>query len=115
VLPSVVIDLRYYLADDGRSPFEDWFTGLDVQAGAKVAVALARLEQGNVSNAKSVGAGILEYRIDWGPGYRVYFGRDGGALVILLTGGMKQRQQRDIEAAKAMWSDYKRRRKPAAP
>jgi putative addiction module killer protein len=112
MLPSFVIELRYYVADDGRSPFEVWFAGLDVQAGAKAAVAIARLEQGNLSNVKSVGEGVLEYRIDWGPGYRVYFGRDEEMLVILLTGGTKQRQSRDIEAAKAMWRDYKRRRKP---
>jgi putative addiction module killer protein len=67
--------------------------------------------QGNLSNAKGVGEGVLEYRIDWGPGYRVYFGRDGAVLVILLTGGTKQR---DIEQAKALWADYKRRRKPPA-
>ena len=70
---------------------------LNAAAAAKVAVALARLEQGNLSNAKGVGEGVLEYRIDWGPGYRVYFGRDGDVLVILLTGGTKQRQQRDID------------------
>jgi putative addiction module killer protein len=74
-------------------------------------VALARLERGNLSNAKGVGEGVLEYRIDWGPGYRVYFGRDGDTLVILLTGGTKKRQARDIEAAKTHWADYKRRRK----
>jgi putative addiction module killer protein len=62
------------------------------QAAAKVSVALVRLGQGNTSNAKPVGEGVLEYRIDWGPGYRVYFGRDGDTLVILLTGGTKQRQ-----------------------
>jgi putative addiction module killer protein len=61
-----------------------------------------------------VGEGVLEYRIDWGPGYRVYFGRDGETLVILLTGGTKQRQQRDIGRAKESWMDYKRRRKPPA-
>ncbi|HEY2617680.1 MAG TPA: type II toxin-antitoxin system RelE/ParE family toxin [Acetobacteraceae bacterium] len=59
---------------------------------------------------RRVGEGVLEYRIDWGPGYRVYFGRDGDMLVILLTGGTKRRQQQDIEAAKVMWGDYKRRR-----
>lgn len=109
-----MLELRYYLAGDGRSPFEEWFSGLDVAAGAKVSVALARLGQGNLSNAKGVGEGVLEYRIDWGPGYRVYFGRDGAVLVILLTGGTKQRQQRDIERAKELWADYKRRRKPPA-
>ena len=73
-----------------------------------------RLEQGNTSNAKGVGEGVLEYRINWGPGYRVYFGLDGETLVILLTGGTKQRQQRDIERAKELWADYKRRRTPPA-
>ena len=105
-----MLELRYYLASDGGSPFEEWFASLNAQAAAKVAVALARLEQGNLSNAKGVGEGVLEYRIDWGPGYRVYFGRDGDVLVILLTGGTKQRQQRDIETAKTSWTDYKRRK-----
>ncbi len=105
-----MLELRYYLASNGGSPFEEWFAGLNSAAAAKVAGALARLEQGNLSNAKAVGEGVLEYRIDWGPGYRVYFGRDGDVLVILLTGGTKQRQQRDIDAAKASWADYKRRR-----
>ena len=105
-----MLELRYYLASDGGSPFEKWFGGLDAQAAAKVSIALVRLEQGNLSNAKGVGEGVLEYRIDWGPGYRVYFGRDDDVLVILLTGGTKQRQQRDIETAKASWTDYKRRR-----
>jgi putative addiction module killer protein len=110
VLPFAVIELRYYLASDGKSPFETWFSDLEATAAAKISVALARLTQGNLSNVKGVGDGILEYRIDWGPGYRVYFGRDGEVLVILLTGGTKKRQQRDIESAKALWTEYKRRR-----
>jgi putative addiction module killer protein len=114
VLPYEVLELRYYLGIDGRSPFEEWFSGLDAAAGAKVSVALARVGQGNISNVKDVGEGVLEYRINWGPGYRVYFGRDGEVLVILLTGGTKKRQPRDIERAKALWADYKRRRKPPA-
>jgi putative addiction module killer protein len=105
-----VIELRYYLASDGKSPFGIWFAELESAPAAKVAVALARLETGNLSNAKGVGEGVLEYRIDWGPGYRVYFGRDGDTLVILLTGGTKKRQQRDIDTAKALWADYRRRR-----
>ena len=99
----------------GSSRSDGWFDALDAPAAAKVTVALARLEHGNTSNAKSVGEGVLEYRIDWGPGYRVYFGRDGDVWVILLTGGTKQRQQRDIAHAKELWVDYKRRRKPPAP
>ncbi len=105
-----MLELRYYLAADGKSPFEKWFSDLDSMAAAKVAVALARLEQGNLSNVKTVGEGVLEYRIDWGPGYRIYFGRDGNVLVILLTGGSKKRQQKDIDTAKMSWAEYKRRR-----
>ena len=105
-----MLELRYYLTGDGKSPFETWFVALDAQARAKVTVALARLEQGNTSSLKGVGEGVLESRIDWGPGYRVYLGRDGDTLVILLTGGTKKRQQRDIETAQAMWADYRRRR-----
>jgi putative addiction module killer protein len=66
------------------------------------------MEQGNLSNVKSVGEGVLEYRVEFGPGYRIYFGRDGETIIILLTGGTKKRQQRDIDAARASWQDYKR-------
>ncbi len=69
--------MRYYLTAGGESPFGSWFSDLDAAAAAKVTVALVRLEQGNTSNAKGVGEGVLECRINWGPGYRVYFGRDG--------------------------------------
>jgi putative addiction module killer protein len=96
-------ELRYHLAVDGQSPLENWFSGLDAAARAKVSVALVRLEQGNTSDTKSVGEGVLEYKISWGPGYRVYFERDGEVMVILLTGGAKQHQQRDINRAKALW------------
>jgi putative addiction module killer protein len=77
-----------------------------------VTVAIARLGQGNLSNVKGVGEGVLEYRINFGPGYRVYFGRDGNELVILLTGGTKKRQRRDIAMAIELWADYRRRRRP---
>jgi putative addiction module killer protein len=69
------------------------------------------LELGNLSNVKPVGASVLEFRINYGPGYRVYFGRDGETLVILLTGGTKTRQQRDIRNAIEFWTDYRRRRR----
>lgn len=112
MLPYAVLETRYYLTTDGQSPFEKWFAGLDPAARAKVTTAIVRLEQGNLSNVKGVGEGVLEYRIDFGPGYRVYFGRDGEVLVILLTGGTKRRQQRDITAAIEMWADYKSRKRP---
>jgi len=69
------------------------------------------VEQGNFSNVKGVGAGVFEYRIDFGPGYRIYFGKDGDQLVILFAGGTKKRQDADITAAKAYWQDYKRRKR----
>ncbi len=111
MLPSGMLEIRYYLARDGRSLFEGWFAALDSTARAKVTVAIARLEQGNLSNVKGVGDGMLEYRINFGPGYRVYFGRDGGVVVVLLTGGTKRRQQRDIVAAVEMWAEYRSRKR----
>jgi putative addiction module killer protein len=83
-----------YLDASGRSPFRRWFDGLDAIAAAKVSIAMARREQGNLSNVKGVGTGVFELRIDFASGYRLYFGRDGELLVILLGGGTKQRQQK---------------------
>jgi putative addiction module killer protein len=100
-------EIRYYVAADGRQPFAEWFAELESVARAKVTRAIVRLEQGNFSSVKSGGEGVFEYRIDFGPGYRVYFGQDGPALVILLTGGTKKRQQRDIDAAHMYWQNYK--------
>jgi putative addiction module killer protein len=107
---SSVIEIREYLDPKGRSPFARWFDRLNAPAAAKVATALIRIGQGNFSSAKGVGSGLFEARIDFGPGYRIYFGKDGDLLVILLGGGTKQRQRDDIEAARALWKDYKARR-----
>ena len=106
-----MIAIREYVDFEGRSPYARWFNNLNSQAAAKVATALVRLEQGNLSSIKSVGSGVLEHRIDFGPGYRIYFGRDGEALVILLGGGSKRHQRRDIEAAQDHWRDFKRRKR----
>ena len=105
------MEILEYLTADGRSPYRDWFDALDAVAASKIAVAITRIRLGNLSNAKGVGGGVQEYRIDFGPGYRIYFGRDGETLVILLAGGTKKRQQSDIETAQARWADYKRRKK----
>jgi len=105
-----MIELREYLDQINHSPFARWFDDLDGQAAARVGIALGRMEGGNLSNTKSVGEGVNEYRIDFGPGYRIYFGRDGMTVVILLGGGTKKRQQRDIAEAKERWADYKRRK-----
>jgi putative addiction module killer protein len=113
MLPSDLV-LEAYVDAAGRIPFRDWFDGLNASAAARVTVALTRIARGAVSNVKGVGEGVLEFRIDFGPGYRVYFGRDGDRLVILLAGGSKRRQDRDIVAAKMRWSDYKMRKVRAA-
>jgi putative addiction module killer protein len=110
MIPFTAVTLTEYLDDNGRSPFGCWLDVLDSRAAAKVIVALARIKKGNFSNVKGVGGGVLEYRIDFGPGYRIYFGKDGEALVILLAGGTKNRQQDDIRTAQARWNDYKRRK-----
>jgi putative addiction module killer protein len=104
------VQILEYLDVAGDSPYRDWFESLDAQAAAKVTVALTRIELGNLSNVKGVGAGVQEYRIDFGPGYRIYFGRDGDRLVILLAGGTKSRQHNDIATAQKRWADYKKRK-----
>lgn len=94
----------------GRSPFRTWFNDLNAAAAAKVTTAIYRLGQGNFSNVKGVGGGVFEYRIDFGPGYRIYFGKDGDAVVILLGGSTKQRQQQAIAAAGRARREYKQRK-----
>src|ERR1035437_6638958 len=106
-----MIELREYVDARGRSPYRDWLVKLDAATIARVIAAVLRMEGGNFSAAKSVGTGVSELRLDFGPGYRVYFGKDGERLVILLAGGTKKRQQDDIEAAQALWADYKKRKR----
>jgi putative addiction module killer protein len=105
------MDVLEYLDRQGRSPFAAWFDHLDPAAATKVTTAMTRLSLGNTSNVQSVGAGIFESKINFGPGYRVYFGKDGERFVILLAGGTKQRQQQGIVAARERWRDYTDRKK----
>ena len=109
-----MIAVREYVDLEGRSPYARWFNRLNAQAAAKVTTALVRLEMGNLSGVKGVGAGVFERRIDFGPGYRIYFGKDGDALIILLGGGTKRHQPQDIETARNHWQDYKRRKRREA-
>ncbi len=111
MVPCYRVAVQQYIGPGGRSPFAEWFDGLNAQAAAKVATAITRIGLGNFSNVKGVGAGVYEYTLDFGPGYRIYFGKDGEVLVILLGGGTKKRQNRDIDDAVARWQDYKRRKK----
>lgn len=109
VTSRVVAVVLHYQDETGGKPFAVWFDGLDAQAARKVQAAIEQMAAGNRSEVRSVGGGVLERRIHSGPGYRVYFGRDGDRMVILLAGGTKQRQSADIVAAKSRWADYLRR------
>ena len=97
------------LLEDGSSPYADWFATLDPVAAAKITVAKVRIAQGNLSNVDWF-RGIGEYKIDWGPGYRVYLARDGKTIIVLLGGGTKKRQQKDIDRAVKRLESYKRRK-----
>lgn len=101
--------VREYIREDGSAPFTRWFDGLDCRAAAKVSIALARLEAGHTSSIKWF-SGLGEYRIDWGPGYRIYFVQDGPDLLVLLGGGIKKQQHKDIARAKALLTEYKSRK-----
>jgi len=102
---------KQYEDETRRSPYAQWFDDLHAPAAAKVTKAVIRMEQGNFSNVKPVGSGVSECTVDFGPGYRVYFGRDGDEIIVLLGGGTKKRQQRHINLAIERWQDYKRRKK----
>lgn len=105
-----MVDIREYRDPGGRSPFREWFDKLNSEASRRVTTALYRVGLGNFSNVKGVGAGVYECRISFGPGYRVYFGKEGERIVILLGGGTKQRQPDDIRLAHERWQDYKQRK-----
>lgn len=107
---NVWFEIREY-TQGGRSPFAEWFDNLDSVTAARVDRYIRRLESGNFGAAKVVGEGVSELRLDFGPGYRVYFGRDGKTLVILLGGGSKRRQDADIAAAIARWKRYQQAKK----
>jgi putative addiction module killer protein len=106
---SRVIEVQQYIDRRGRNAFERWYLKLEDYTRARIAIALDRLSRGSGA-AKGVGAGVMELRLDFGPGYRVYFGKDGDTLIILLAGGAKKRQQSDIETAQQLWREYKQRK-----
>jgi putative addiction module killer protein len=100
-------DVRELLLEDGSSPYAAWFNGLAPDVAAKVVTAKLRMQQGNLSSVEWF-RGIGEYKIDYGPGWRIYLARDGLQIIILLGGGSKARQQRDIDRAVDLWEQYKR-------
>jgi putative addiction module killer protein len=111
VLPLCMPEARQYETQDGNCPFRRWFFRLEARAAARVTRVVTKLEGGLRPDVKGVGEGVMEARIDYGPGYRIYFGLDGVTLVILLGGGDKRTQRQDIQAARVAWADYKARKK----
>lgn len=101
---------RDYVTEEGRDPYKDWLSSLaDRMAKARIAARIQRLSSGNFGDCKPLAGGVWELRIDAGPGYRVYYARAGQSLILLLVGGDKRQQQRDIETALDYWKDWKRR------
>jgi len=107
------IKLEEYLREDGTNPYQRWFDRLDAQAAAKITVAKIRLELGNTSSVEWF-RGIGEYKVDWGPGYRIYLAKDGEALIILFGGSTKKGQQKAIDQAVALYDEYKARKRALA-
>lgn len=100
-----------YQAPEGKIPFREWLLSLkDIQVRARIRARLDRLRLGNFGDCKSVGEGVFEMRFHFGPGHRVYFGMDGRTIVVLLSGGDKKRQERDVRRAQEYWKDYLRRK-----
>jgi len=108
--PIESYEIREYETAESRSPFTDWLEGLrDRRARARIAARLAQVRLGNLGDHRSVGDGVHELRLFYGPGYRVYFGFESNRVILLLTGGAKDTQRRDIATAKSYWADYRRR------
>ena len=108
------IEFTEYMDANGRSPFATWFDALDAAAAAKVRVYMTRVELGNHSNVEPIGDGLSEIKIDYGPGYRVYFRKEKEILLLLLGGSSKNGQQKAIDAAKLAWKSYDTSRKQSA-
>jgi putative addiction module killer protein len=108
----MTFEIRRYRSAAGGEPFTEWLSDLpDRQARARILARLERLEAGNFGDAKFLREGVNELRIDWGPGYRVYFGRDGRTVIVLICGGDKRKQDADIKKAVELWQEYANRRK----
>ncbi len=100
------LTIKEYLSADGRSYFREWLDSLAVPVKARIQARVFRFEMGNLGDHKSVGGGVWEARIMFGPGYRIYFGKEGRSIILLLLGGDKSSQARDIRKAQLLWKEY---------
>lgn len=104
------VRIKEYITTSGVNHFAEWFENLDSLAAAKVVVAISRMEAGNTSNIKWF-SGIGEYKINWGPGYRIYLAMESENTILLFGGGIKKSQKKDIEKAKQLYKEFKQRKK----
>ncbi len=102
-----MIRIVEYITSDGKNHFSEWLAKIPASHALRVTEALYRMEKGNFGDHKSVGGGVMERRIFGSPALRIYYAQDGKELVILLAGGSKNKQDKDIEKAKALWAAYK--------
>ena len=102
------IKVQEYISEEGRGRFSDWFDNLDTEAALKVQTAIERMALGNFSHVKALKGGLFERWVDSGPGYRIYYGKDRLDTIVLLNGGTKERQAKDIQRAQTLWGEYKR-------
>ena len=104
--------IEYYITESGKKPFKEWLDNLkDIIARQKIRIRLDRVRLGNLGKNQSIGDGVFELKIDYGPGYRVYYALDGKRVILLLLGGDKASQSKDIALAGKYWQDHKLRRK----
>lgn len=102
----MALTIREYLTADGKSPFREWLDSLTMAVRARIQARVLRFEMGNLGDHKNVGSGVFEARVMFGPGYRIYFGKDSDSIIVLLAGGDKASQSKDISRAKGFWGSY---------
>jgi putative addiction module killer protein len=102
----VSFEVREYVEESGRCPFREWLSALEALTRARIQARILRFEMGNLGDHKELGGGVWEARLAFGPGYRLYFGKSGRHVVLLLLGGDKGSQRRDIKRAKEFWAEY---------
>ena len=101
-------EIQKYILDNGSCPFDEWFNTLDIQTQARIDVRLDRVRLGNLGDTKSIGMGVYELRFHFGSGYRAYFAIVGKRIILLLFGGDKKRQSKDIKIAQKLWNNYQK-------
>ena len=104
--------IKIYTTAEGKQPYSDWIKNLrDTAAVARIRTRFDRIEEGHLGHYKFLGTGLFEFKFSFGPGYRVYFAVDGDKIILLISGGDKGSQKRDVEKAREYWTDYLMRKR----